>query len=99
MALRPQPLNNRQKAAILMVAIGPDAATELMQHMSQEEVEVLTVEIARMGRVNADMRENIIEEFHELCVAQEFTADGGLRQRQSRVDCRAGYAGPASHAV
>jgi len=78
MALRPQPLNNRQKAAILMVAIGPDAATELMQHMSQEEVEVLTVEIARMGRVNADMRENIIEEFHELCVAQEFIAEGGL---------------------
>lgn len=61
-----------------MVAIGPEPATELMQHMSQEEVELLTVEIARMGRVNSDVRENIVEEFHELCVAQEFIAEGGL---------------------
>ncbi len=110
MALRPKPLNNRQKAAILMVAIGPDAATELMQHMSQEEVEVLTVEIARMGRVNADTRENIVEEFHELCVAQEFIAEGGLdtardllmagiRHRKSREHCRARHAGTAGYSV
>ncbi len=61
-----------------MVALGPDAASSLFQHMSQDEVESLTVEIARMGRVNPDLRESIIEEFHEMCVAQEFIAEGGI---------------------
>lgn len=78
MAFRPPPLTNSQKAAILMVALGPDAATQLFQHMSQDQVEVLTVEIARMGRVTPETRESIVEEFHDLCIAQEFIAEGGL---------------------
>jgi flagellar motor switch protein FliG len=78
MAVRPQPLNNRQKAAILLVAIGPDAASRVFQYLSQDEVEALTVEIAKLGKVNADTREGIIDEFHELCVAQEFIAEGGI---------------------
>lgn len=78
MAFRPQPLSNSQKAAILMVAIGPDAATQLFKHMTQDQVEVLTVEIARMGRVTPETRETIVEEFHDLCIAQEFIAEGGL---------------------
>ncbi|MDQ2800021.1 MAG: flagellar motor switch protein FliG [Armatimonadota bacterium] len=78
MALRPQPLTSRQKAAILLVALGPDTAGHLFQHLAQEEVECLTVEVAKMGRVTAEIRENVISEFHELCVAQEFIAEGGL---------------------
>jgi flagellar motor switch protein FliG len=69
---------NRQKVAILLVALGPESAGRLIEHMSQDEVENLTLEIARMGKVTADTRETIIEEFHELCVAQEFIAEGGV---------------------
>ena len=78
MALRPQPLTNRKKAAILMVALGPETAGQIFQHLTQEEIEGISVEVARMGRVNSALRENIVEEFHELCVAQEFIAEGGM---------------------
>lgn len=78
MAIRPQPLSNRQKSAILMVALGQDTAVKLFQHMTQDEVEMLTVEIARMGRVTAEIREVVVQEFHELCIAQEFIAEGGI---------------------
>ena len=78
MAIRPQPLNNRQKAAILLVALGPESASQIYQYLTPDEIESLTVEIARMGKVTADVRETIIEEFHELCVAQEFIAEGGI---------------------
>lgn len=78
MAIRPQPLTNRQKAAVLLVALGPDASGQIFQHLGQDEVESLTVEIARLGKVTSDVREHIIEEFHELCVAQEFIAEGGI---------------------
>ena len=78
MALRPPPLTNRKKAAILLVALGPETASQLFRHMTQEEIEGLSVEVARMGRVNSQLRESIVEEFHELCVAQEFIAEGGM---------------------
>ena len=78
MALRPQPLTNRKKAAILMVALGADTASSLFQHMTPDEIDMVSLEVARMGRVNAQLRESVIEEFHELCVAQEFIAEGGM---------------------
>ncbi len=78
MALRQQPLTNRKKAAILMVALGPDAAGLLFPHLTPDEIEVISVEVARMGRVNPQIKESIIEEFHELCIAQEFIAEGGM---------------------
>ena len=78
MALRPAPLTNRKKAAILLVALGADAASQIFQHLTPDEIEYLSVEVARMGRVNAHLRESVVEEFHELCVAQEFIAEGGM---------------------
>ena len=78
MALRPVPLTNRKKAAILLVALGADTASQIFQHLTADEIESLSVEVARMGRVNAHLRESVIEEFHELCVAQEFIAEGGM---------------------
>lgn len=78
MAIRPQPLTSRQKSAILLVALGPDSASRLYPFLSPEEVEGLTLEIARMGRVTAEIRETIVGEFHELCVAQGFIAEGGM---------------------
>ena len=56
MALRPQPLTNRKKAAILLVALGPETASQLFQHMTQDEIENLSVEVARMGRVTSQLR-------------------------------------------
>ncbi len=78
MALRVAPLTNRKKAAILLVALGADTASQIFQHLTPDEIEYLSVEVARMGRVNAHLRESVIEEFHELCVAQEFIAEGGM---------------------
>ncbi|MGI4788993.1 MAG: flagellar motor switch protein FliG, partial [Janthinobacterium lividum] len=78
MALRPQPMTNRKKAAILLVALGPETSANLFQHMTPDEIDMVSIEVARMGRVNSQLRETVIEEFHELCVAQEFIAEGGM---------------------
>ena len=85
MALRPQPLTNRKKAAILLVALGPETSSHLFQHMTQDEIEGLSVEVARMGRVNSQLRETVVEEFHEMCVAQEFIAEGGMDAAQEML--------------
>ncbi len=48
-------------------------------------MKTLSVEVARMGRVNAQLRENVVEEFHEMCVAQEFIAEGGMDAAQEML--------------
>lgn len=71
-------LNNRQKAAILLVALGPDIAAHLMKQLATHEVELITLEIARMGTITPETRQEIIEEFYNLCLAQEYIAEGGV---------------------
>src|SRR5262249_49398089 len=63
-------LTKRQKAAILMVAIGPEAVGKLFKHLREEDIENLTLDVARLGKVTPDQRRQTIAEFHEMCLAQ-----------------------------
>ena len=71
-------LTGRQKAAIFMISIGPERSSKIMKHLRDEEVEALTFEIARMGRINPIEREEILKEFQEMMIAQEFIVNGGV---------------------
>ncbi len=71
-------LNGRQKAAIFLVAIGSDVSSEVMKHLREDEVEQLTFEIARLETVDADFKEQVLEEFQELMQAQNFITSGGI---------------------
>lgn len=83
-------INNRQKAAVLLVAMGPQASGQILKQLTHDEVETLTLEIARMGKVSPELRESIIEEFHELCLAQEFIAEGGVDAAQEVLEAAFG---------
>ncbi len=63
-ALEPaaQRLAGRRKAAVLMAAIGPTLAAEVMQHLREEEIEGLSLEMAQMGSIDEDVTEAILEE-------------------------------------
>jgi flagellar motor switch protein FliG len=79
-------LTHRQKAAIMIVAMGPDVAGKVLRHLDEDEVEQITLEIARMGKIAPELREAVIEEFHELCVAQEYIAEGGLQHARQVLE-------------
>lgn len=78
MAYGARALSNRQKAAILLVALGPQVAGLIMQALTTEEVENLTLEISRTGKVSSEIRQEVVDEFHSLCIAQEYIAEGGV---------------------
>ncbi len=78
MAYGARSLSNRQKAAILLVALGPQVSGTILQSLTTDEVEMLTLEISRTGKVNPDIRQEIVDEFHSLCLAQEYIAEGGV---------------------
>jgi flagellar motor switch protein FliG len=71
-------LTARERAAILLIAIGPDNSASIFKHLTDEEIEELTLEIASIGKVTPDMKNRVIEEFYQLCVAQEYISEGGI---------------------
>ena len=75
---RPVELTNRQKAAILLVALGPDASGMLYRHLPAEDVEQLTLEVAKIGRIAPETRELVVNEYKEMCLAQDYITEGGL---------------------
>lgn len=61
-----------------MITLGKDYAARLYQYLSAEEVEQLTLSITSMRRVEPELKEEVIGEFYEICMAQKYISEGGL---------------------
>lgn len=71
-------LTGKQKAAILLITLGPEYSALIFKHLSEDEVEEITLEIANMKKVDAETKDRVMEEFYEVCVAQEYISEGGI---------------------
>ncbi len=67
-----------QKAAILLIALGPEKSASIFKHLKEEEIEELTLEIANTRSVTPQLKEEIIDEFYQICLAQQYIAEGGI---------------------
>ena len=67
-----------QKAAILMITIGPEKSAAIFKHLKEEEIEALTLEIANTRSVSQSVKEAVLDEFYEVCLAQQYIAEGGI---------------------
>ncbi|MGL6102515.1 MAG: flagellar motor switch protein FliG, partial [Exiguobacterium acetylicum] len=71
-------MNSREKAAILMISLGPEVAASVYKHLSEEEMEWLTLQISSMKRVDPEDKLVVLDEFHELAMAQNYITQGGI---------------------
>ncbi len=71
-------LTPKRKAAIILAVMGPEFASGVVQHLSQDQVEALSLEIARMERVTPEVKARVVDEFHEMVTASDFIAEGGI---------------------
>jgi flagellar motor switch protein FliG len=71
-------LNGRQKAAILLITLGPEKSAQIFKHLKEEDIEQLTLEIANMRTVSPEEKEVILNEFYQVCLAQEYISEGGI---------------------
>lgn len=71
-------LTGRQKSAILLISLGTDIAAEIYKHLSEEEIEQLSLEIANVQKVSNEEKQDVLREFHEICIAQEYISKGGI---------------------
>ncbi len=71
-------LTGREKAAILLITLGPERSAAIFKHLKEEEIESLTLEIANISSVMPETKEAVLEEFYQICVAQQYIAEGGI---------------------
>jgi flagellar motor switch protein FliG len=83
---RQRELSGRQKAAILMVSLGSEASAKIMKNLREDEIEELTLEIANLKKVNNDTKDIVMEEFLQICIAQEYLVTGGIEYAKELLD-------------
>lgn len=71
-------LTGKQKAAILLISLGPDVSASVYKHLSEEEIERLTLEISGVRKVDSSEKEEVLEEFHNIALAQDYITQGGI---------------------
>ncbi|MBD3321485.1 MAG: flagellar motor switch protein FliG [Chitinivibrionales bacterium] len=71
-------LSGPRKAAIVMVALGSEASSQIFKNLDEHDVEVLSTEIARLDNIPNEVREAVLEEFHNLAMAQQYISQGGI---------------------
>ncbi len=71
-------LTGKQKAAILLVSLGPDVSAEVFKHFNDEEIEELTLEIANLEKIPSEVKDEVLDEFHQMCVAYDYISRGGM---------------------
>lgn len=79
-------LSGKEKAAILLIAIGPEKSAEIFKNLDDLEMEELTLEIANTRQIDPNMRESVLEEFYQICLAQEFVSEGGISYAKSVLE-------------
>lgn len=70
--------SGREKAAMLLITLGPELSSRIFKHLKEDEIEQLTLEIANIRSVSPQDKERILEEFYQICLAQEYIAEGGI---------------------
>ncbi|WP_208592485.1 flagellar motor switch protein FliG [Gracilibacillus suaedae] len=73
-----QRLTGKQKAAILLISLGPDVSAQVYKHLTPEEIEKLTLEISSVKKVDGTQKDEILEQFHEIAMAQDYISQGGI---------------------
>lgn len=71
-------LTGKEKAAMLLITLGPERSAQIFKHLKEEEIEQLTLEIANIRTVSPAERENVLSEFYQLCLAQQYITEGGI---------------------
>jgi flagellar motor switch protein FliG len=71
-------LSGRKKAAVLILSVGEELASELFKHLDEDEIEQIAREVAAIGPIGSDVGERVLEEFHQMARAATFVNRGGV---------------------
>lgn len=79
-------MNGTQKAAILLITLGPERSADIFKHLKEDEIEELTLEIANTRSISPQVKEDVLDEFYQICLAQQYIAEGGIGYAKELLD-------------
>jgi len=79
-------LTGREKAAILLITLGPEKSAQVFKHLKEDEIEVVTLEIANISAVMPETKEDVLNEFYQICLAQQYITEGGITYAKQILD-------------
>ncbi len=71
-------LTRLQKAAAVIITLGAEQASEVYKYLNEEELEVLTIEVAKLSSIDSTQTEEALDDFYKLCLTQKVVTDGGI---------------------
>ncbi|MDE6923055.1 MAG: flagellar motor switch protein FliG [Oscillospiraceae bacterium] len=80
------PLTGAQRAATVIISLGVERASALYKHMEPEDVEQLTLEVAKLGFLGSEQTEEILYEFYQLCRTNRAVTEGGLEYARTVLE-------------
>jgi flagellar motor switch protein FliG len=81
-ALNTTSMTGLRKAAILLVRMGKEYSSRVLAGMSESEVEEISAEIARLGKLEPDMVGDVIDEFYAMATTRHAGAGGMAYARE-----------------
>ena len=88
---RPE-LTGPQKAAAVVVSLGAEKASLIYQYVEPSDLETLTLEVARLGMLDARQTEDVLSEFYQNCMTQKAVTEGGLEYARTVLEKAFGVA-------
>ena len=70
-------LTRQQKAAAIIVSLGTEKASQLYQYMDPEDVEQITLEVAKLGYLDSATTEEVLNEYYQMCMTNKAVTEGG----------------------
>jgi flagellar motor switch protein FliG len=71
-------LTGEQKAAALLISLGPELAAKIYQHLKEETVEQVTLQIANLRKISPEEKDSVMQEVLNIAAAQEYISQGGV---------------------
>jgi flagellar motor switch protein FliG len=78
MVQREKELTGKEKAAVLLISLGAEVSAEIFKHLSEQEIEQLTLHIANVRKIDQTVKSETMEEFFQIALAQNYISQGGI---------------------
>lgn len=79
-------MSAQQKAAAVVVFLGAEQASKIYKYLDESDIEKLTVEVAKLGRVSSTDMDEILDEFYKMCLTQKVMTDGGIEYARTVLE-------------
>ena len=86
---KPKPSENLtgpQKAAAVIVALGAEKASQLYKYLEPEDVEQLTIEVAKLGFLDSELTEDVLNDYYKMCISNKAVTEGGLEYARAVLE-------------